>query len=131
MTTRSERLTAFLAEGCRLPFAWGERDCCLWPADWILAERGLDPAAELRGAYRSPLACRRLLRLGGGLLAVTSAEMRAAGLAGTAAPVLGDVGIIETAAGPMGAVCTGSAWALKTVEGIVLVPATPIMAWGV
>jgi len=32
-------------------FAWGRNDCCLFPADGILAMTGVDIAADFRGKY--------------------------------------------------------------------------------
>lgn len=44
--------------------------------------------------------------------------MAAAGFAGTADPALGDVGLVETALGAMGAVRCESNWAIKARDGI-------------
>ncbi len=33
------------------PFAWGVNDCCLFPADAILAMTGVDLAEDFRGRY--------------------------------------------------------------------------------
>lgn len=42
---------AFLLERCEQPFAWGTNDCALFAADAILANTGIDIAAEFRGKY--------------------------------------------------------------------------------
>ncbi|HEV7323524.1 MAG TPA: hypothetical protein VGN91_00510 [Bosea sp. (in: a-proteobacteria)] len=129
MTARSERLSAFLAAGSALPFAWGERDCCLWVADWIKAESGRDPGAALRGYYGSSGACLRLLRRGGGLSAVVCELMKGAGFEEARSPVVGDAGLIETKIGAMGAICLGENWAVKSAEGVAILPAAPVKAW--
>lgn len=129
MSTRSERLAAFLAAGARLPFVWGERDCCLWVADWIVAERGIDPARHLRGRYASAHACHRLLRQHGGFSALIAPAMLRAGLPETGEPRVGDVGIVRAAAGPMMAIHAGTGWALKCVDGIAVLPAAPAAMW--
>lgn len=63
------RLAAFIAARERRPFRWGEHDCCLFAADWVLECTGTDPAAALRG-YDSERQARRLLKDAGGLRAL-------------------------------------------------------------
>lgn len=126
---RLSRLDAFLREGARLPFVWGERDCSLWPCEWIKAERGIDPAEHLRGTYDSALSCARILREAGGLPALAARLAASAGLLATDVPEAGDVGLIETPDAPLLALCTGPKWAIKTKDGLVIVPATSAQAW--
>lgn len=54
-------LRAFLRDLARKPFIYGQTDCGLPLADLWLAEHGVDPAADLRGTYRSQEDCMRLL----------------------------------------------------------------------
>lgn len=131
MDARTARLRAYLAEGSRLPFIWGERDCIAWPAQWLAQERGADVIAAIRGAYDSRLSCARFLRRQGGLLALARREMAAAGCVETAGPQCGDVGIVSTFAGPMGAIRAGSSWALKAVDGVAFMPSPFLIAWKV
>lgn len=56
------RLAEFVAERRGRPFAWGEHDCCLLAADWVLAATGTDLAAAWRGRYRTALEAARLAR---------------------------------------------------------------------
>jgi len=55
------------------PFAWGERDCCLFCADLVLALTGVDYAARLRGAYHTRREAVLLLRAHGGMEAMVTA----------------------------------------------------------
>lgn len=126
---RVSRLSAFLREGARLPFVWGERDCSLWPCEWIKAERGIDPAEHLRGTYDNALACARIQRAAGGLPVLAAALAARAGLLTTDAPEAGDVGLLTLLDAPLLALCTGPKWAIKTKDGLVIVPATPAQAW--
>lgn len=87
--------------------------------------------ASVRGAYDSHLTCARFLRRQGGLIALAKREMASSGLTETEAPQCGDVGIISTSAGPMGAVRAGNLWALKAVDGLVLMPLPFLTAWSV
>lgn len=129
MDARANRLRDYLAEGARLPFVWGVRDCVPWACGWVAQERGFDPLAAIRGAYDSRLSCARFLRRQGGLLALARREMDAAGLGETQAPRAGDVGIIETAIGPMGAIRAGSVWAVKTLDGVAFLETPHLAAW--
>ena len=59
-------MSAFLRAGAGATFVWGEIDCSLFMADWCRKTRGVDPAASLRGRYRTALgAMRHVRRLGG------------------------------------------------------------------
>ncbi|WP_437871515.1 DUF6950 family protein [Methylorubrum extorquens] len=126
---RLARLNTFLREGAGLPFVWGQRDCSLWPCEWIKAERGIDPAEHLRGTYDTALACARIQRDAGGLPALAAHLAARAGLLTTDAPEAGDVGLVEFLDAPLMALCTGPKWAIKTKDGLVIVPATPVQTW--
>lgn len=132
MSTRSERLTAFVADGARLPFIFGRSCCAIWVADWITAERGCDPARSLRGTFRCHLGSARLQRRAGGLAALVSGPLTAFGLAETAAPAAGDVGVVMTKAGEIAGICMGAAlWAVKTRDGVAVAPAALVKGWRV
>ena len=45
----------FLLEREPVPFKWGVNDCCLFPADAILAMTGTDIAKDFRGQYKTQL----------------------------------------------------------------------------
>jgi hypothetical protein len=97
---RGERLRAYLAEH-DAPMIWGVDDCCGFAAGWIERETG---KRVERPAYRSAAEAHALLDQGGGLLAMASAELARLGLAVTAQPALGDVGVIEIKSGPVMAI---------------------------
>jgi hypothetical protein len=128
-------LADFLAESARTPFAYGRRDCGLWMADWVKAVRGVDPAAHLRGRYRTELGCARLLRRRGGLVEVARACFESVGLVATEKPLAGDVGVIRVMTakgeGMAGAICTGPRWAVLALGGLISAPATHVAAWRV
>lgn len=64
-----QAFAAYLA-GCEgRPYAWGEHDCLLFAAGAAIAITGEDPAAHVRGRYRSKRGALRVLReLGHGSL---------------------------------------------------------------
>lgn len=63
------RFAAVIEQKQRSAFAWGVNDCCLFCCDAIAAMTGIDPGAEFRDRYDSPLSGAKLLRdyCGGGL----------------------------------------------------------------
>jgi hypothetical protein len=128
-------LGAFLDQAARTPFAWGKRDCCLWLADWLIELGHPDTAAHLRGRYATAYGCARLVKRGGGLVAVVEDCVSRAGLPRTTAPKAGDIGVVtaETERGRqmVGAICTGPRWAILGSPGLICAPANPIAAWAV
>lgn len=132
MAPRSARLAAFVATGARTPFVFGRSCCAVWVADWIAAERGVDPAADLRGRFSCHLGSLRLQRRAGGLLPLVAGLMAAAGFAETAAPGPGDVGVLMTPAGEIAGLCLGAGrWAVKTKEGVAVTKAQLLGGWRV
>ena len=67
-----ERLHALVLERRRMPFAWGENDCCLWAADAVLIQTGQDPAATWRGTYATEAEAVALLASLGGVRALAA-----------------------------------------------------------
>lgn len=136
-TERGAALTAHLHDARRTAFAWGEgaRDCSLFVATWVEAVRGVDPAADWRGHYRTELGALRKVTAGGGLVAVFASALQPLGLARTDAPVTGDVGVIlaPTVRGlrPTGAILAGRRWVTRGKTGIVALEAEPLAAWRV
>ena len=47
----TREFSAHLKAHAEDPFVWGENDCCLFPANAILAFTGTDLAADFRGKY--------------------------------------------------------------------------------
>lgn len=93
-------LAAYLADD--RPFAWGGRDCCTFAAGAVEAMTGADPAAALRGRYRTEQGAARLLKRHGGLEALAARLAREHGLRDVphAFAGRGDVVLIETGQGP-------------------------------
>ena len=130
---RAVLLGAFLGEAVRSRFSWEhQRDCCLFVADWAVALGHPDPAADLRGRYRTERGCLRLLRREGGLAAVFSRSAERVGRP-TAEPVLGDVGLLQvlTPRGPglVGAICAGRRWVMRSPTGLLGLSDPPLACW--
>lgn len=129
------RLGEFLEAAGRGGFEWGARDCLLFAADWCVANGRADPAAAYRGRYRSERGALRLLRGAGGIEALAGVEMARAGFAPCTAPKTGDVGLVSLPGAPdglcIGAIWTGSLWAMVTKGGLLLLPLTSSRIWSV
>jgi hypothetical protein len=115
-------LDAYLRAAAGQPFVWGERDCCLWAADWIKARTGRDPAEGFRGRYRTRLGAHRLVRRLGGWQPAMRELAERAGLAERecgedAAP--GDVALVVMQPHPVLAIRGRIGWACKTERGVV------------
>lgn len=120
-------LAEFFAEHAAQPFAWGERDCCLFACNGIRAITGLDPAAKVfRGQYRDAAGAMRLVRKHGGVEAIAEKQCAEFGFAELATPKLaqrGDVVLVDTpAAGPALGLCDGSHGVFPGHDGLSRVP---------
>lgn len=87
-------LEAFITAAASRAFTWGELDCSLWVADWIVANGHPDPAAQLRGTYATEAACAALLADAGGLEALCTDQFTRIGLLPLTVPLAGAVGVI-------------------------------------
>ena len=130
---RSIRLQAFLAVAAGRPFAYGEFDCALMPADWCASECSIDPASPARGLYKTEADWQRLADAVGGLVALWQGFGIRAGLQEIAAPAYGDIGLVEIAdLGIYGAIKGKAArWLVKLDRGIVGSDFAMIAAWEV
>lgn len=108
-------LTDHLIATARRGFAYGELDCGLFLADWILRRRGFDPAAELRGRYAR---LEEVPGIAGGLLRILTGLALAHGLAVTRYPEIGDVALIRLCGRPaVGAIRGPRGWLVLSEGG--------------
>ncbi|MFU8883097.1 MAG: DUF6950 family protein [Rhodobacterales bacterium] len=104
------------------PFAWGQHDCALFAADVVLAITGSDPAAAVRGSYRSQRGSARVLkRLGCDTL--EEAATKALGQAVSCALLQrGDVALLDLPTGPTLGICVGATVAAPAETGLAFLP---------
>lgn len=124
----------FLSSSLARPFAWGEVDCCLVLADWLVAKGYPDVAADLRGAYRTEDECRTLISRHGGLVALATSVVGRAGLVPIAVPEPGAIAIIGAAKRrdrQWGAIWDGRTWRVRWGDVFVGFAAHPIIIWRV
>lgn len=125
----------FLDEMASLGWAWGERDCLLWLGTWAQRNTGIDGGEPWRGRYSTALGCIRTLNRAGGMEACIERGAALAGMtiAQTDGVLPGAVGLVpsETPRGPgvVGAIFTGSRWAVLTPQGVLSMRCDPLRAW--
>lgn len=126
-------LADFLREGAALPFVWGVRDCSLWACEWVAARTGRDPAAALRGSYRTQGGAYRRVSRAGGLEALARSCFASCGFPETLTPKPGDVGLIatDTAMGLALAIKTANGWAAKAPAGVTVAAFPCRVAWSI
>ena len=109
---------------------WGARDCAVAAADHVRAMTGRDPMADLRGLYDDARGAARILREGGGFLAVVEARIGLPRVeAGRA-----EVAMLPSEPWPVLAVRVGRFWASPAPDGgrtyLRVDAVTPLAAWG-
>lgn len=125
------RLAAFLRGVAGRRFSLGQHDCGLLLADWCFAERGVDPAEPIRGAYDTVDEAKQLLNVSS-LPMVFGRLCRGAGIRLTTTPEYGDICMIELGGAVRGAIRTAGYVVLAEGGGISRVnKARLVAAWSV
>ena len=107
-------------------------DCAMWVADWVRAATGIDPAAPLRGSYRTGPGALRIILNFGGYEQMWRLRMAMSGFETTEAPKVGDVGVVRDAAGSVvAAIRLEGQWAAKGRHGIVCEDFARLAAWDI
>lgn len=58
------------------PFSWGKFDCCVFAAECVKAQTGVDHLSEFRGRYSTKLGAHRLLKSHGGIEAILDKKFK-------------------------------------------------------
>lgn len=132
-----DKLYAEIHRWMATPFVWGESDCMLCIADYLMRLGYPDGAAKWRGLYNDALSCERVSGFLKNPVGVMREGVESIGLKETWSPERGDVGVIEIVDVDgkrkiIGAVFLGKNWAVKG-ESKVLVgaPKRVLASWGV
>jgi|13_taG_2_1085334.scaffolds.fasta_scaffold09850_4 hypothetical protein len=117
-------------------FKWGEHDCMLSIANYLLDVTGKDPAEEYRGMYDDRLSCARLTGFHKDPIGLFRRCVEAIGLVETIVPTGGDVGVIDVMQPnglvTIGALYLGKNWAVQAENGLLICPAIKVhAAWSV
>lgn len=129
MNARAALLRQWIAQTPAGDIAWGRDDCTAWAAGWVQHLTGM---ALPRPAYASRAQALALIAQAGGLERIW--EEALAPFPETQNPVLGDVGLIETARfGPVGCiVCEDGIAAWRSTSCCVfLQPRAFLRAWSI
>lgn len=123
----ADPLSQFLNRAADRPFAWGEHDCLLWLADWIVEQTGDDPAAGLRGTYRTLLQAARIVTGAGGMTRLVDSQLRRLRVQRASVPRRGDIAVVSVAGlggqhfdNQAGAILLGGTAALICQAGLML-----------
>jgi hypothetical protein len=102
-------LPPFLQQAGTRPFEWGSWDCLMWLAEWVKAQRGVDPGAAHRFTYSSAIGATRIVAAAGGMIAHVDQCVLPLGLKRTEKPKAGDLAVVDSPHGQMGALVIGRA----------------------
>lgn len=122
-------------------FRWGGiggDDCMTFAASWALESCGVDPAAELRGAYKTQDEAHSIMQSHGGAVPFMEKHLVAIGGKRIQAPHDGDIGLVRVMTGEdpadmklaeVGAIRFGPLWACIHPGGVRVTSAEFIAAW--
>lgn len=91
----ADPLSQFLNRAAARPFVWGEFDCLLWLADWIVARRDVDPASNLRGSYSTMLGAARVVKDAGGMTTLVARTLKPFSIPRAAVAARGDIAVVQ------------------------------------
>ncbi len=120
-------ISAFISRYRVRPFVWGECDCCLFAADWVVEQVGVDPAAQTRGRYNSAKGALKVVRQAGfdDMCAMVDSL-----LGERIAPLQlqrGDIALVENGGDPALGICWGANVFAMSQSGVVGLPANTII----
>lgn len=122
-------LESYLRTVVSEPFIWGQTDCCVFLAEWILWKHAVDLASGFLSLYSSQRGAQRLIKQEGGLLAILDKSLLPAGFPRTKAPMEGDAGLVETQLGETAAIRTQTGWVCKSPGGLIAAAFPVIASW--
>lgn len=135
----AEVLKDYIEKCSMSPWEWGEMDCVLFTAGWVIDQRGFDIASTIRGKYKTMREAQRLIKRMGGFVQGIGAYLDTV-LERTASPVTGDIGIVDAplsmrghmpVCGAVMAIRQGDLWVCRTAHGAVAADLQHIAAWRV
>ena len=130
--TKKEAVQTALMRWAREPFVWGETDCMLSVADYLIDAVGVDCGGRFRGKYASRRGCMRVSSFHRDPVKPFADCVAEIPLAVTAAPVFGDVGVVEIGGVAVGGLCLGDKWAARGDEGVIITKSFKVLkAWAV
>lgn len=127
-------LCAFLEQAKGEPWIWGKTDCINWLSPWLKMRLGFDPLETYAARCTSPIRAERIVRAMGGVVAGLDRIFAESGVKRTAAPEVGDVGIVEHFQRGqqimLSGINCGERWAVRLADGVGMVRRDHVAAWG-
>lgn len=128
-----DRLYAHIHNWMATPFIWGEDDCMLAQANYLVRLGYIDCATRFRGKYDSALTCQRVSNFLFDPVKPFADCVAEIPLESTDEPQRGDVGVIKfrDADGKikaLGAIFLGRNWAMRGEHKVMIGPAIEVMA---
>jgi hypothetical protein len=131
VTGRGDRLARFLTCAAARAFVFGGvegQDCLMWLADWIVARRGFDPAADWRGRYSTARGAARILSRRGGMIRHLDLCLTPHGIGRADMPRRGDIAVVREAEGTIGAIMIDRRLCCAVRDGGLVFRRRPILA---
>jgi hypothetical protein len=127
-----DKLYAHLHRSMAQPFVWGESDCMLDVANYLLLLTGRDCGKRYRGLYDSAFTCQKASGFLNDPVKPMAECAEEFPLAMTTEPKRGDVGVVLVQDGrkvkATGGICLGRSWAVKAETGLAIGPAIEVLA---
>ena len=121
-------LAEYLQAGQDTPFEWGQHDCALFAARWVLLSTGFDHFSEWKGEYASEKGAARLMRERGFR---SVADIADAHLIETPVPLAGRGDLVLDPNGCLG-ICNGLRSHFAGIDGMIVTPTRLcVRAWKV
>lgn len=128
----SPLLHSFVAEHEKKAWSPGSVDCCLFIADWAIWLGHSDPAAHLRGRYRTEDGFRAIIDRDGGLVNIVGSCASAIDGKRVQQPQRGDIAVIgstENIHRQFGSIFDGERWIVRFIHSIGPMTARPLAIW--
>lgn len=119
------RLTCLVSSMEDAPSVWGLTDCLLTALDAVVAVTGFDPAADIRGRYKTEAGAARILRKRG-LVDVEDALASLFEPIGRLSARRGDVGVVEQGGNLTAGFVCDLGFLARTATGRIFLPQTAI-----
>jgi hypothetical protein len=132
--TRADRLAIYLQLEAGRRFEWGVVDCCLFGANWVEQEVGLDLAKAFRGRYASAMGAERFIREAGSLVELVESTISpGSAIIRTERPFVGDIGIVRAGEHdrPCVAIRAATRWMVKTEDGLAGLAGPALASWAI
>lgn len=122
----------FFHDNGALPWQPGVVDCCMAPADWVVARGYRDPAADLRETYHTESECHQIIARAGGLIKVMTGRLRKVRWFEADDVEDGALGVIGSETDiyrQWAAIAFGGRWYVRFDRGFHGFIARPLMVW--